>query len=111
MNKALKELIAKCEPYVDGTPFSSFYVIPSGKSYDELWGKNGFNQIYIICRNGDKFYLVSGCQCDVLNISPLRDICAEVPSKLNILSFWSRKMFVIKYSNTSTITIEEVQEK
>lgn len=110
MTKTQKQLIAKCEPYVDGTLFSSFYVIPSGKLYKGSWGKNGFNQIYIICKNEDKLYLVGGCQCDVLHITPLRNIHIEVPNKSNTISFWGRNKFIIKNSNLSTVTIEEVKE-
>ena len=111
MNKEQKELIAKCEPYVDGTPFKSFYVIPSGKLYTGFWGKNGFNKIYIICRNGDKLYLVGEYQCDVLDILPLHSLHIDVPHKFNALLFVGNYEFVIHNSNVSTITIEEVSRE
>ena len=112
MNKALKELIAQCEPYVDGTPFSSAYLIPSGKLYNGFWGKNGFNKFYIVCNEGDKHYLVGGCaECDLVEIRPLSTAYFDIPNQYNALLVRGNFKFVIFNSTLSIITIEEFQKK
>lgn len=119
MNKYQKELIEKCEPYPIGMPFQSFYVIPSGVSYNGFWGKNGYNKIYIVCtiydekQDKEKFYLVGEkYQVDVLQLGdflkPTLAISCDIPNKLNCLHFFNldrSKKFVIK-DVLSSVVIE-----
>lgn len=127
MNKYQKELIAKCEPYVEGTPFDYLYVIPAGKLYNGFWGKNGYNKIYLVCKDIDsktkeeKCYLIGdACQVDVVHLGEYHEVDRsvykfDVIPKLNctrIYTFASNKKLVVKcILSCIEVTEVEVNEK
>lgn len=92
MNKYQKELINKCEPYIAGTFFNAFYIIPGGVRYNGFWGKSEtFNKIYVVCEDykNKKFYLLGDkYQIDIIDLCGLH-LNADVPAKLNCLRFYS----------------------
>ena len=117
MNKYQKELIDKCEPYPVGTPFDVLYIIPSGVSYNGFWGKNGYNKIYLVCRDtkNDKWYIVGDeYECDVLsfnNHSNYKDVPAlraDIPNKLNCLCVVGKRRLVFNVI-LSNMTLEDCE--
>ena len=121
----LEELLNKCEPYLEGTPFDGFYLISPGEPYTGFWGENGFNRIYIVCYakededEEEKYYIIGkDYQVDCVQLglpyfNPIETIRVEISSSLNIPYFWTFKSikFVCKSAHVSDITIEILHEE
>ena len=116
MNKYQKELIEKCEPYVDGTPFRDLYIIPGGKLYRGFWGINGYNRFYLVCVSRDDKHYVIGVnyQIDSGWFASKEMLNFDIPKHLDCVRFWpgySGADFVIKDSGVSTIIIEQIEAR
>ena len=102
MNKFQKEIIAKCEPYKEGTLFDELYVIPANKYTGFCYyakSKCQYQRILLVCYayKDNKWYVSSSdYQCDLLSIVQLGDVPIrfDVPLHTNTLrAFCSGYMF------------------
>ena len=123
MNKYQKELIAKCVEYPEGTPFDYLYIIPSGKMYNGYWGKNGYNDIYLVAESisdsldESKYYFI-GKGVDIVTLGDWRNkfkkeyFKFDIPEKLNCIRLYNvGTTMTIKESDLSCITIDTVIEE
>lgn len=102
MNKACKELIENAQTY-NCQEIKTLYIINSGRLYNGLWGKNGYNNIIVLGEAKDKnFYILSSKhQTDVVNVQSLfeNETCSiDISGKYNCVRVWFNKPLIVQYA-------------